>query len=166
MALFMATQSVMLHLPDIIYERVQRTAQLLHQPVEKLLLDALTTALPLLDDLPPEMVDDMAALALLNDAALWRVARNTLAPASQSHLDDLLGKKGEGTLTPAEQQRLDQLLKEYEQIVLIRAQAALLLKQRGYDLSNTQIKCSLYASSPAPLGHGGMAPSNRLMSSL
>lgn len=135
----MATQSVTLHLPDNIYERIQRTAEFLRQPVEKLLLDAVTTALPLLDDLSPEMVDDMAALALLNDAALWRVARNTLAPASQAHLDNLLDKKGEGTLTAAEQQRLDELLNEYEQVVLTRAQAALLLKQRGYDLSNPTI---------------------------
>lgn len=135
----MATQSVTLHLPDNIYQRIQRTAQLLQRPLEEFLLDAVTTALPLLDDLPPEMVDDMAALALLNDAALWRTARSTLPPTSQEQLDLLLDKKGRGELTATEQQEIDQLLIDYERVVLIRAQAALLLKQREYDVSDPAI---------------------------
>ncbi len=97
------------------------------------------TALPLLDDLPPEMIDDMAALTLLNDAALWRAARSTLPPASQERLDLLLDKKGRGELTVAGQQELDRLLSHYEHIVLTRSQAALLLKQREYDVSDPTI---------------------------
>ena len=116
-----------------------RAAQRLQQPLEKVLLDAVATALPLLDDLPPEMVDDIAALALLNDAALWRAARSTLSTSSQKQMDVLLDKKGQGNLTPAEQQKLDRLLAEYERSVLIRSQAALLLKQRAYDISDPTI---------------------------
>ena len=135
----MTTQSVTLYLPDSIYRRVQQTAQVLQRPLEELLLDAVTTALPLLDDLPPELADDIAALALLNDAALWRIARSTMPPSNQKQLDLLLDEKSQGALTARGQQELDQLLSEYERVVLIRAQAALLLQQRGYDISDPAV---------------------------
>lgn len=137
--LIVTTQTVTLQLPESIYERVQRTAQMLQRPVEEFLLDTVTTALPLLDDLPPELVEDMAALALLNDKALWRVAQSTLSKAAQKRLDWLLDQQGRRELAPAEQQELDQLLHEYERVVLTRAQAAVLLKQRGYDLSDPTV---------------------------
>jgi hypothetical protein len=112
---------------------------MLQRPVEEFLLDTVTTALPLLDDLPPESVEDMAALALLNDKALWRVAQSTLSKAAQKRLDWLLDQQGRRELTPAEQQELDQLLHEYERVVLTRAQAVVLLKQRGYDVSDPTV---------------------------
>jgi hypothetical protein len=135
----MTTQSVTLHLPDGIYRRVRQTAQALQRPLEELLLDAVTTALPLLDDLPPELADDIAALALLNDAALWRAAQSTTPLSDQKQLDLLLDEKSRGTLTDRDQQQLDQLLSEYERVVLTRAQAALLLQQRGYDISDPTV---------------------------
>jgi hypothetical protein len=135
----MTTQSVTLYLPDSIYQRVQQIAQALQRPVEELLMDAVATGLPLLDDLPPDLVDDMAALPLLNDAGLWRVARSSLSDASQERLDALLDKKSQDELTDNDQQDLDQLLSEYERVVLIRAQAALLLKQRKYDISDPSV---------------------------
>ncbi len=69
----------------------------------------------------------------------WRTDRGTLPPANQERLDLLLDKKGRGELTVAGQQELDQLLSDYERVVLTRAQAALLLKQREYDVSDPTI---------------------------
>jgi hypothetical protein len=135
----MNTQAVTIYLPNPLYERMRSTAQIQQRPIEKLLLDVVATGLPLLDDLPPELVDEMAALALLNDAALWRAARRTLLPDQHRQMDALLAKKGRGELTPAEQQVLDHLLAEYEHVVLVRAQAAMLLQQRGYDVSDPSI---------------------------
>lgn len=132
-------QTVTLNLPDNVYQRLQRIAQTLQRPLEEFLVEAVTTALPLLDDLPPDMMDDMVALALLNDEALWRVARSTLSLAGQERLDSLLDKQGQEVLTVTEQQELDQLLSEYERIVLTRGQAAVLLKQRKYDVSDPAI---------------------------
>jgi len=104
-----------------------------------LLLDAVVTGTSLLDDLPPELADEMAALALLNDTALWRVARRTLPSDQQEQMDTLLQEKGRGQLLPEGQQVLDQLLAEYERAVLTRAHAAVLLQQRGYDVSDPSI---------------------------
>jgi hypothetical protein len=135
----MTTQSVILHLPDVIYRRVRQTAEILQRPLEELLLDAVTAALPLLDDLPPELANDIAALALLNDAALWRAAQSTTPLSNQKRLDLLLDEKSRGALTARGQQQLEQLLSEYERVVLTRAQAALLLQQRGYDISDPTV---------------------------
>ena len=135
----MSPQAVTIHLPNEFYERMRRAAQIQQRPLEKFLLDAAITGMPLLNDLPPELADEMAALVLLNDAALWRVGRRTLPSEKQEQLDTLLRKKGRGELLPEEQQALDELLAEYEHVVLARAHAAVLLKQRGYDVSDPTI---------------------------
>jgi hypothetical protein len=140
-----SVQPVTLHLPDPLYRRATNAAAHSRQSVEQFLLEALESGLSLLADLPNELVDDMAALALLNDAALWRVARETMPPEHQVKLDELLYKNSEMSLTNSEEQSLSSLMAEYERIVLRRAQAAVLLTQRGYDLSDPAV---LRASTP------------------
>jgi len=135
----MTVRQITLNLPDNIYKRIQHTAQTLQRPIETVMLEAVTTALPLLDDLPPELVDDVAALALLNDKALWEKGRTILPQSSQERLDLLLYRKRENSLSSKGKQELEQLLKEYERVMLIRAQAAVLLKQRGYDVSDPAV---------------------------
>lgn len=135
----MSPQTVTIHLPKAFYERMRQAAQVQRRPLEEFLLDAAITGTPLLDDLPPELADEMAALALLNDAALWRVARRSLPAEDQERLDALLQKKGCGELLPGEQKILDELLAEYEHVIFARADAAVLLKQRGYDVSDPSV---------------------------
>lgn len=125
-------QTITLHLSDDVYLRVQRTAQLLKQPLETLLVNTVRTALPLLDDAPVETVADLSRLPLLNDSALWRKANATLSAEEQSQLEMYLEKQNRQALTNTEQQALELLLEAYDRIVLIRSQAAVLLKQRGY----------------------------------
>jgi hypothetical protein len=50
--------------------------------------------------------------------------------------DELLAEKKQRALSRDEQEELDQWLANYDLVVLQRAQAAVLLKQRGYDLSD------------------------------
>jgi len=135
----MNTRAVTIYLPASLYERVRCTAQAQQRPIEKLLLDAVAAGTPMLDDLPSELAEEMAALALLNDTALWQIARRTLSGKQQAELDTLLCEKGRGNLSAEDQQRLDKLLAEYEFIILARAQAAVLLQQRGYDVSDLLI---------------------------
>lgn len=127
--------TITLHISNDVYLRIQRTAQLLNQSLETLVVNTVRTALPLVDDVPVETVADLAGLPLLNDLALWRKANETLTPEQQSQLTAYLEKKSRQSLTRTEQQALESLLDEYDRIVLIRSQAAVLLKQRGYDVS-------------------------------
>ena len=74
-------------------------------------------------------------LEFLDDEELWRAARNHLSDDVRSQLEALNFKQQRETLTPSERDTLAQLVQQYDQAVLLRAEAARLLKERGYDVS-------------------------------
>ena len=50
----MTLQSETLHLPEPVYQRAKHAADVLQQPVEDLIIDTLTSTLPVLDDVLTE----------------------------------------------------------------------------------------------------------------
>ncbi|HEX2223018.1 MAG TPA: hypothetical protein VHN15_02305 [Thermoanaerobaculia bacterium] len=82
-----------------------------------------------------EVAEAVAALEVLNDADLWRAARNPLVEADRSRLEALNLKQQKENLTPVEKETLESLLLQYDRAVLLRAEAARLLKERGHDIS-------------------------------
>lgn len=134
-----SVHQVVLNVPAPLYQRVRRTADSMRRSVEDVLLDSVAMALPPLTGLPNEVSDDLASLAFMNDSALWNVARSLLPAEHHHRMDELLARKGQGRLTAQEQQVLDQLVNDYETLVLRRSQAALLLRHRGYDMSDPSI---------------------------
>ena len=71
----------------------------------------------------------------MNDAALWEAARNTLQPEQSARLEELIGESKERLLSAEKKQELDTLIGEYQRILLVRAKSAILLKTRGYDVT-------------------------------
>lgn len=136
-------QPFTLNLPNNLFERIRRLAQKFQKTEQDILLDALTTALPPLAGVAPQLADELAELTFLNDAALWRFARSTLPKEGYNQMDELLAGKGQGKITATEQQTLDELVQQSQHLVLKRGQAAVLLQQRGYNLSNPEILNSL-----------------------
>ncbi len=127
-------ESVTVHIPLALYERLKQRADQAQRSVEDELLEAAGTAVA--DDvLPPDLTDTLASLTLLNDPALWDAAKSHLPIETAEQLSILNLKRQSVGLTEAEVLLLDQLLHQYEQMMLVRAQAALLLKQRGHDIS-------------------------------
>jgi hypothetical protein len=94
------------------------------------------TAVPALEELPQDLEDAISPLALLDDEALWRAARTHLSVDVSERLEELHTKRRREGLTDAEAQTLAALLRQYERAMLVRAQAAALLKQRGHDVSS------------------------------
>ena len=70
-------------------------------------------------------------MAYLNDAALWQAGRATMTAEQRERLEALHDKQQREGLTAEEQA----LLSLYRETLLVRAQAAVPLKQRGYDVS-------------------------------
>jgi len=134
-----AARTITLDIPEDLYERVQQAANTLQRRFEEVLLEVVATALPPLGDLPRELADDIANLAFLNDAALFQVARTPLSPDVQAEITVLLEKKGRGELPASGQARLDDLVGSSEALALRRAQAAVLLQRRGYDMSDPAV---------------------------
>jgi plasmid stability protein len=132
----MGVQPVTVNLPSSLYERLAHRASKMHRPVEAELVEAVTTSLPHEpDELPGDMAEAIEALHLLDDEALWRAARTSLAPEKAASIEDLHLKRQREGLSASEVETLATWMKEYTRIMLVRARASALLKQRGHDVS-------------------------------
>jgi hypothetical protein len=76
----------------------------------------------------------LSDLAALDDEALWQAARTTMTMEQRDRLEELLEFKP--SLTTEEQVEVQALVALYQKITLVRAEAAVLLKNRGYDISD------------------------------
>lgn len=131
----MTVHAVTLHVPSLLYEQLKRRAEQAQRTVEAELLDIVVTAVPLSDDLPADLAEAITPLELLDDEALWRAARCSLPAEAATQMEDLHLKRQREGLTDSEVKTLDGLVRQYERTMLVRAQAAVLLKERGYDVS-------------------------------
>lgn len=127
----MTFQTITLNIPARVYQRVQRAAEAVQSPIEKVIVETLDTALPSLDDVPPEMVDELAAMSTLSDKSLWQAARSMMSAKQQARLQRLSALQQERPLKPAEVRQLDGLVNEYGRVTLRKAHAYALLHKRG-----------------------------------
>jgi hypothetical protein len=131
----MVTQTVVLELPEQLYRHVEGRAARAHRTIEDELLAAMALAFPEAATLPDDLAEAIASLALLDDEDLFRAARSHLATEAATELEELLLKRQREGLTAPEEATLSSLTRQYERAMLIRAQAAVLLKERGHDVS-------------------------------
>ena len=131
----MASQLVTLHVPDTLFSHIRKRAEQSQRSVEAEVLEVLATAVPADEQLPADLAEAVSPLSLLDDEALGRAARSHMPEQAAKQLEDLhLKRQGEG-LTEAETLTLAGLVRQYERTMLVRAQAAALLRQRGHDVS-------------------------------
>jgi hypothetical protein len=129
-------QTVTVNLPDKIYQRVKKQSKMtqrsIPEEVAAVLADALT------DDvqLPETLELELSQLQFLTDEELWRAAR--LRPTSEEadQMQVLLERQQREGLTRVERQEVARLSDFFNRIMLVRAEAAVQLKQRGYDVNS------------------------------
>jgi hypothetical protein len=124
----MTQAPILLQLPDELYERLREIADDSHRPVESVLIDSLTLLFGNLPSIDPQQLTNFS------DEQLWGLVHRMIAWPQDARLRKLteLGKKG--LLSSDEQSELESLIDAYDQYVLLRSQALLHLKQRGYDV--------------------------------
>jgi hypothetical protein len=128
-------QNVTLPIPDYLYLRFEQAAKATQQSVTDVLLHAVEVGSPpAWDDVPVEFQADLAALDRLDDKALWQVARSQQSESIMDRHEELLYKNANDTLTPSERNELTNLRHEANRLMLRKAQAAALLRWRGYQL--------------------------------
>ena len=133
----MPAHAITLHLPETLYERFKQRAEWSRRSLETELLDAVASAAaPTEAELSPELIEVVDALEGLADEELWRLARKTMSREASQALESLHLKQRDEGLSPAEDAARARLMHEYERTMLIRAQAARLLKDRGHDVSS------------------------------
>jgi hypothetical protein len=128
----MTLQTITLRLPEPLFRTARQMAQVTKRPIEAVLQDGLAAMLPPLDDVGPDEAAELAGLASLNDAALWREARTLMTTSEQAETRTLLERQSEGALRSDEQPRLQELLQLYGRLMVRKAHAYLLLARRGY----------------------------------
>jgi hypothetical protein len=133
----MVTKSVTLDLPEPLYERYKQLAAQTSRSVEDELLEVVLEAAPE-EGLSPELAKETAAMNLFNDKDLWKVARRRMPARPLNQLRQLNHKQqkaGQASLTQEAIQTMTRLGDEYDRYILLRSQAVMLLKKRGYDVS-------------------------------
>lgn len=130
----MLEQTITVTLPELLIHRLQRVAALTYRTVDDVVASVVDTALSAPPDLLPELADEIAAMALFTDEALWSASESSLSPAQQRRMRQLIQGSKERHLTSAESAELDHLLEQYDIAVLRRAHALALLSQRGFRL--------------------------------
>jgi hypothetical protein len=130
----MTFPTVSLQVPEPIYRRLQRMAEITHRPVEDVLTTTINVALPPDPGLPADLADALAAMTMLSDAALWAATESSLSPTQQRRLSQLSHAGGSRKLTAAESAELSRLLDQYDRSVLRRARALAILAHRGYEI--------------------------------
>jgi hypothetical protein len=131
----MTAHAITLHLPETLYERFRQRAEWSRRSLETELLEAVASAAPAEADLSPELLEAIEALEGLADEELWRLAGKAMSREASQELESLHRKQRDEGLSQNEDAARARLLREYEQTMLIRAQAVRLLKDRGHDVS-------------------------------
>jgi len=130
----MTMPAVTVGLPPAVFKKLERAAELTHRSVEDVLIAAINAVLVEPPGLPTDLANELAAMYLFSDDALWAATRPSLSPAEQSRMSQLNHTAGERPLTKAEQAEQEHLLAAYHRSVLRRAKALAILAQRGHPL--------------------------------
>lgn len=131
----MTTQYLQIDLPDVVYQRLQERAHQMHQSIQETARSVMVEALTQADQLPVDLENLLASLQQLSDTELWLTAHSQMPTHHSTQLERLNRKRQREGLTIAEEQKATVLLKQYQRTILVRAQAAVLLAQRGHDLT-------------------------------
>ncbi|PKO21784.1 MAG: hypothetical protein CVU38_12805 [Chloroflexi bacterium HGW-Chloroflexi-1] len=127
------------NLPVVAFEQLQCVADQQHRGLPDLVRDLVLQELPGSPPLPQDVEAELASYASFPDDLLWVLARSTLSQLQQHELARLSREAQQRTLTDVERARQQELVDAYDRMLMRRAQAALVLKTRGYDLSNLTV---------------------------
>jgi hypothetical protein len=100
--------------------------------VEDVTVTSLEAALPAAPTLPLDIANELAAMHLFSDEALWAATAPSFSPTEEYRLNQLNAAAGERDLTPAEEAEQQSLITAYHRSVLRRAKALAILAQRGH----------------------------------
>lgn len=150
----MTAHRVTVDLPASLYERLARRANGTHRTIEEALVDAVSAVLVEPEELPSDMAEAVSSLHLLDDADLWRAARQRLDAERAAEIEALHQKRQREGLSAAEREELARLMKESTRVMLVRARSAAMLAQRGHDVSSLLQEHELGPTSPGRCATG------------
>ncbi len=131
----MSQQSVVIDLPDDIYNKYKQRAEQMQRSVEAEIIESVFKAAPTNDELTGELAELVTQLAFLDIKALRRIARNHLAKKEAARIESLHFKRQSDGLDEVETKELTGLMKKMERWFVLRNEALGLLIERGQDVT-------------------------------
>jgi hypothetical protein len=131
----MTDRTITVAVPQETFEPFRERAEQAQRSVEEAVLEAMRAALTDGTSTTEERQPVLAALALLDTAALWQIVRRGAETEDVLVLAALNEKRQREGLTPAEERAVRELIRHHDRAVLLRAKALALLRQRGEDVS-------------------------------
>lgn len=129
----MIDQPVVVKLPSKTYEHLRDNASRGHRSVE----DVLSTMVALFSAQLPEDLDEILdTMQAYTVDQLWHVVSMRLNMPDERHMDDLIAKSKHTSLSQEEEAELNTLIKKFQRLILLRSEALLQLKLRGYDMDS------------------------------
>ena len=126
-----STQSVSLELSKDIYDHFVHLAERTGRPVEDVMLETLE-AKARGTNFDPDAVN--LPLDKYDDDQLWAVLEQRIPWSERERFRKIVERRETRPLTPEEEAELDALVERFDALTLVRSEALMLLKQRGYDV--------------------------------
>lgn len=133
----MAATTIAVHIPESLFRKLKRAADLTHRSVEDVTVTSLEAALPAVSNVPLDIANELAAMHLFSDEALWAATAPSFSSTEEYRLNQLNAAAGERDLTPAEEAEQQSLITVYHRSILRRAKALAMLAQRGHHVPLT-----------------------------
>lgn len=131
--------SITVELSELQFQHLQRASELTQQPIQSLVSQSISQNItPFLEDIPEQYQPDLLPLLQMAEAELYREAQATFPASKWNVYEQLLTKQKEQMLSTDERHMLDLLRREADILMLRKGYAALLLKRRGYQISDPQ----------------------------
>ena len=131
--------AINLQLPSQLHQKVQKRAANTNRSVEDEIIAVITNALDAHDDLanlPVNIAEQLKQLHFLDNVSLQQAAQKTVETEKTERMQELTLKQQAEGLTELETQEAN-TLKDYANLVMmVRAEAAVLLKERGIDITS------------------------------
>ena len=134
--LIMTIQTHSVSVSDALYKHLRRQAQATKRSVDDVVEATLRRHLPSQaeDDLPPGIKAELEAMNQLSDDVLWQIAESEMNPDKVAMYDVLLERNRQDALTAEGRAWLSRLREEADALMLRKAHAYVLLKNRGHEL--------------------------------
>ena len=131
----MGQQTVTVNLSDSLFQQAKKTAGVTSLSLEEVLEQSIALSLSrLVEDLPADTDDDLSALELLSDEALWQTARSQMEEDKQIRFEELIEARKMHALSEAEEREFELLFAEGQWIMLKKAESYRLLTRRGFTI--------------------------------
>jgi hypothetical protein len=135
------SQPIVVTLPEALSDRVREIAAASDRPAEQLIIEHLQeTFTPPEPILPPELQAELDRLRTLSDDELWSIAREQMPNDAQARGHYLMERNSLGTITEQERAELDRYADRSDFLMVRKAEASGLLRERGYTFTLADFK--------------------------